>query len=96
MDFGGLLEAEQRFAPVASVRVTAGQEVGLGNPHAVFILSELYLGNRNNHCAQTLTQAVADVKRIRAALGREGLTQRRKGAKRTDAARSSWRLGALA
>ena len=43
MDFGGLLKAEKGFAPVASVSMTAGQEAGFGNPHAVFIPSESHL-----------------------------------------------------
>ena len=50
MDFGGLLKAEQRFAPVAAVCMAARQEVGLGNPNAIFVLSELHLGEWNNHC----------------------------------------------
>ncbi len=62
MDFRGLLKAEQRLAPVASVCMTAGQEVGLGNPHAVFILPELYFGEWNNHCVKTLSQPTAVVK----------------------------------
>jgi hypothetical protein len=50
MGFGGLLKAEQRFAPVAAVCMAARQEIGLGNPNAIFVLSELHLGEWNNHC----------------------------------------------
>ena len=39
---GGLLETQRRFAPVAPVRVTTGQEGRFGNPHAVFILTKLH------------------------------------------------------
>ena len=49
MDFGGLLKAKQRFAPVAAVCMAARQEIGLGNPNAIFVLSELHFGERNDH-----------------------------------------------
>jgi len=62
MNFGSLLKAEQRFAPVATVCMAAGQEVGLGNPHAVFVLSELNLGEWYNHCVKTLSQPADIVK----------------------------------
>jgi hypothetical protein len=62
MDFGGLLKAKNRFASVASVRMAAGQQTGLGNPHAVFVLSELHFGDRNNHRGQLLTQPAVVVK----------------------------------
>ena len=42
MRLGGLLKTQSGFAPVASVRVTAGQQRRFGNPHAVFILPELH------------------------------------------------------
>jgi hypothetical protein len=62
MDFSGLLEAENRFAAVASVRMAAGQQTGLGNPHAVFVLSELHFGEWNNHRGQILTWPAVVVK----------------------------------
>lgn len=49
MGLRGLLKAEQRLAPVATVRVAAGQEGGLGDPHAILIPSKLHLAERNNH-----------------------------------------------
>ena len=55
MGLCGLLEAENRFAPVASVGVTTWQHAGLGNPHAVFILTDQHFGQRNNHSAWSLT-----------------------------------------
>ena len=62
MGFGGLLKTQGRFAPVASVRVTAGQQTGLGNPDAIFILSELHLRKWNDHCGTKLTHFVLTVK----------------------------------
>ena len=41
MRLGRLLESKCSFAPVAPVRVAAGQQGGPGNPHAIFILTEL-------------------------------------------------------
>jgi hypothetical protein len=63
MGFGGLLKAENGFAQVASVRVAAGQQIGLGNPDAVFVLSNLHLCEWNNHRARTVTRRAAVVKR---------------------------------
>jgi hypothetical protein len=40
--FGGLLKTQSCFTAVASVRVTAGQQCGFGNPYTVFILPELH------------------------------------------------------
>ena len=42
VSFGGLLKPQSGFAPVASVRVTAGQQRRFSDPHAVFILPELH------------------------------------------------------
>ena len=63
MGLGGLLEPEQRFAPVVSMRVTARQQAGFGNPHAVFVLTEPHFRKRNNHRAETVTRSVSGVKR---------------------------------
>jgi hypothetical protein len=62
MRLGGLLKVKKGFAPVASVRVAAGQQVGLGNPHAIFISSNLHLRKRNDHRAETITRPAAVVK----------------------------------
>ena len=62
MRLGGLLESKGGLATVAPVRVAAGQQSGFGNPHAVFVLSELQFGERNNHRGQTLTQPAVVVK----------------------------------
>jgi len=62
MCFRGLLKAEKGFAPVAPMRVTAGQQVGLGNPDPIFILSDLHLRQRNNHGAETVTRLASAVK----------------------------------
>ena len=42
MLFGGLLKTKGGFAPVASVRVTAGEQRRFGNPNAVFVLTQLH------------------------------------------------------
>ena len=63
MRLGSLLEAERGFAPVASVRVAAGQEAGFGNPYAVFVSAELHFGERNDHRKETLTRSAVGVKR---------------------------------
>jgi hypothetical protein len=39
MRLGGLLETHGGFAPVASVRVAAGQQRRFGDPHAIFVPS---------------------------------------------------------
>jgi len=49
VSFGCLLKAEDRLAPVSSMRVTPGQKAGFGNPHPVFIAARLNLGNRDYH-----------------------------------------------
>jgi hypothetical protein len=43
--------------------VTTRQQRRFGNPHAVFILSQLHFGERNNHGAATLTRPPTFVKR---------------------------------
>jgi hypothetical protein len=42
--------------------VTAGQQGGFGNPHAVFILTELHFREWNNHNGHKLTRFTLDVK----------------------------------
>ena len=49
MRFGGLLKTQRGLAPVASVRMTAGQQRRFGDPHTVFVLPELHFGKRNDH-----------------------------------------------
>src|SRR5437870_134212 len=49
VSFGCFLKAENRLAPVSSVRVTAGQEAGFGNPHPIFIAARLNLSNWDYH-----------------------------------------------
>ena len=62
MRFRGLLKAKRGLAAVAPVRVTTGQERGFGNPHAVFILTQLHFRERNNHNGRKLTCSLPDVK----------------------------------
>jgi hypothetical protein len=62
MRLGSLLESKRSFAPVAPVRVTAGQQGGLGNPHTVFILTELYFREWNDHNGHKVTSSASDVK----------------------------------
>ncbi len=63
MGLGGLLKAERGFAPVAPVRVTAGQERRFGDPHAVFILTKLNFREWNDHSGRIVTRRAAGVKR---------------------------------
>jgi hypothetical protein len=63
MSFGGLLKTQGRFAPVASVGMAAGKQRRLGNPHAIFILTELHFGERNNHRGEMVNQIACVVKR---------------------------------
>jgi hypothetical protein len=63
MDLGGLLKAERSFAPVASVRVAAGEQRRFGNPHAVFILTELHFREWNDHSSVTIARRASVVKR---------------------------------
>ena len=63
MDLGSLLKTKNRLAPVASMRVAAGQQAGLGDPHAILIAPELHLRERNDHSPVTVTRSVVDVKR---------------------------------
>jgi hypothetical protein len=62
MRFGGLLKTKGGLAPVASMRVAAGQQGGFGNPYAVFILTELHFRERNNHNGCKLICSMPDVK----------------------------------
>src|ERR1051325_8178765 len=62
MRFGRLLKAESGFASIAPVRVAAGQQVGLGNPHAVFVLAQAHFRERNDHRAETVTRCASGVK----------------------------------
>jgi len=63
MRFCRLLKAKGGFAAVASVRVAAGQQAGFGDPHAVFVLTELHFRKWNDHNAATVTRPVSGVKR---------------------------------
>ena len=63
MNLGGLLKAERGFAPVAPVCVTAGEQVGFGNPHAVFIPPDLHFREWNDHSAATIARRASGVKR---------------------------------
>jgi hypothetical protein len=63
MRLGGLLKAEGGFAPVVAVRVAAGQQRRFGNPHAVFVLSELNFREWNNHNGSKIAYLAPDVKR---------------------------------
>ncbi len=62
MELGSLLETQVGFAPVASVRVAAGQQGGFGNPNPVFILTDLNFRERNNHNGQKVIRSTPDVK----------------------------------
>lgn len=62
MRLGGLLKSQSGLATVAPVRVATGQQGGFGNPHAVFILSELHFREWNNHNGHKLTRFALDVK----------------------------------
>ena len=62
MRLGRLLKTKRGLAAVASMSMAAGQEAGLGNPHAVFILTELHFRERNNHDGRKLTCSMTDVK----------------------------------
>ena len=59
---GGLLKAKHGFTAVAAVRVAAGKQGGFGNPDAVFILSDLHFGKRNDHNGFTIAGRAAAVK----------------------------------
>lgn len=54
MRLGGLLESQNGFASVTAVRVTAGQQTGLRDPHAVLIAARLNFGDWNDHGAKTI------------------------------------------
>jgi hypothetical protein len=43
--------------------VAAGQQARFGNPHAIFIAAELYLGDWHDHGAETITRRESVVKR---------------------------------
>jgi hypothetical protein len=62
MRFGSLLESKGGLATVAPVCVAAGQQGGFGNPHAIFILTELHFREWNDHSGHTLARFVLDVK----------------------------------
>ena len=63
MRFGGLLKTKGRFAPVAPMCVTTGQQQRFGDPYAVFIPTELHFRERNNHDDQILTSSKVAVKK---------------------------------
>ncbi len=62
MGFGRLLEAQDGFAPVASMGMAAGEQSALGNPDAVLVAAELNLGKRHDHGAGKLTRRMTGVK----------------------------------
>lgn len=62
MGLGGQLKAERGFVPVAPVRVTAGQQIGFGDPHAVIVLPESHFRERNDHGAVTIARRASGVK----------------------------------
>ena len=62
MRLGSLLESKGGLAPVAPVCVAARQQGGFGNPHAIFILTELHFRDWNDHNEHNLTRFVMDVK----------------------------------
>jgi hypothetical protein len=62
MSLGGLLKAEGGFAPVAPVRVAAGQERRFGNPNAVLVLTDLHFREWNDHSAATIARRTSGVK----------------------------------
>ena len=62
MRFGGLLKTKGRFAPVAPMCVTTGQQQRFGDPYAVFIPTKLHFRERNNHDGRKLTCSMPDVK----------------------------------
>ncbi len=62
MRLGGLLEVKEGFAAVASVGVAAGQEGGFGDPHAVFVASNVHFRKRNDHGGGTITRLASVVK----------------------------------
>jgi hypothetical protein len=62
MRLGSLLESKGGLATVAPVCVAAGQKSGFGNPHAIFILTELYFREWNDHNGHKVTLSASDVK----------------------------------
>jgi len=46
---GSLLKAQRGFSPVTAVSVATGQEIGLGNPHIVLVLTKLNFRERHDH-----------------------------------------------
>jgi hypothetical protein len=62
MRLGGLLESKSGLATVAPVRVTPRQQCGFGNPHAIFILTELHFREWNDHNGLKVTFSASDVK----------------------------------
>jgi hypothetical protein len=62
MRLGSLLESKDGLATVAPVRVAAGQQGGFGNPHAIFILTELHFRKWNDHNGHKVTSSASDVK----------------------------------
>ena len=62
MRLGRLLESKGGLATIAPVRVAAGQPGGFGNPHAIFILTELHFREWNDHNGHKVTCSALDVK----------------------------------
>ena len=49
MRLGRLLKAQRGFSAIATVSVAAGKKLGLGNPHVVFVLTQLDFRARHDH-----------------------------------------------
>jgi hypothetical protein len=62
MRLGSLLKSKGGFATVAPVCVATGQYSGFGNPDAVFIPTELYFREWNDHNGLKVTPFALDVK----------------------------------
>ena len=62
MRLGGLLKPQGSLTPVASVRMAAGQQRRFGDPHAIFVPTELHFRKWNNHRGIKLTHFVLSVK----------------------------------
>ena len=70
MGLGGLLETKNGFAAITTMRVAAGEKRALGNPHTVFITSDLNFRDGNNHYVKRLAHVEAGVKRHESLLRR--------------------------
>lgn len=59
--FRRLLKTKNGLAPVASVCVTAGQELGFGDPNALLIPAQLDSRDRDDHDTHTISDCVCAV-----------------------------------